>query len=84
MGNIFVLDDFSIPIVLQGEETFGLSIHTSGVAHPDKKEKEEEKEDMFQEILPVSGALDTEQTAWRMILGDRINGQQEIIALLRE
>lgn len=62
----------------------GLSIHTSGAAHPDKKEKEEEKEDMFQEILPASGALDTEQRAWRMILEDRINGQEEIIALLRE
>ncbi|KAH1185556.1 hypothetical protein KIL84_018305, partial [Mauremys mutica] len=57
-----------------------------------RRKKKRTREDMFQELLQVSCAPDSEHRAWRIMLKDRLqrdsedrrNGQQEMIALRME
>ncbi|XP_075769848.1 uncharacterized protein LOC142823165 [Pelodiscus sinensis] len=58
----------------------------------ERRRKKRTREDMFQEVLRATRASEREQRAWRVMINDKMqrdsedrrNGQQEMIALLRE
>ncbi|KAM9148285.1 uncharacterized protein ACDP82_005700 [Pangshura tecta] len=54
----------------------GVHLHTRGMPGPDKEKKEEDSDNMFNEILQATADLDHEHRAWQVNVADSLEKER--------